>query len=135
MMVTQLRAVTKSTELNIAVLNAGSMLLIEQSDKKGWGKYQLIKGSKQEGKTEREAVCQIVESELGLKITPDRPKFLPDYNTWLLTIGNKEYDAIPKDKCTLLVIPEAVSTAKEIRPTIRKIAHYIATKLPSNKII
>jgi len=130
-----LRATTKSAELKIAVLNAGSMLLIEQSNKRGWGKYRLISGNKQEGETERKAVCRIVESELGLEITLDRPEFLPDYNTWLLKIGNEEYNAIPKNKCALLVIPEAVSTVKETRPTIKKIAHYIMTKLPSNKIL
>jgi len=123
--------------LKIAVLNAGSMLLIEQSNKQGWGRYRLISGSKQEGKTEREAVCQIVEFELGLKITPDRPEFLSGYNTWLLRIENEEYNAIPKNKRTLLAIPEAVNaaTAKDVRPTIKKIAHYIMAELPSRKIL
>jgi len=130
-----LRAVTKGTKLNIAVLNAGSMLLIEQSNKKGQGKYRFVNGRKQKGETERGAVCRIVESELGLKITPDRLQFLPDHNTWLLKIENKEYDAIPKNKRTLLVIPEGVSTAKDVRLTIKKVAGYIMTKLPSNKII
>ncbi len=128
-------AKTKSVELNIAVLNAGSMLLIEQSNKRGLGKYRLVGGSKQKGETERSAVCRIVESELGLKITSDRLEFLSDYNTWLLKIENKEYNTIPRSKRAFLATPEAVNTARDVRPTIKKIARYIMTKFTSNKIL
>ena len=122
------------TNLDIVVLNAGSMVLVGRTRKT----YQIISDRKQKNETDEEAACRIVERELSLKVDPGRFKPFGDF-TMLLEIDNDEWTRIRlnrvKYKSIALWLPESVSKADDTSPKIKKIALRIMAKLPSRKIL
>jgi hypothetical protein len=131
-------AVKTNLNVDIVMLNAGSMLLVKRINKRRRETYQIISGRKRKKETNEEAACRIVGRELSLKV--DLGRFKPfGIFTMLLEIDNDEWKRIRLDGVKYASIalwsPESVFKANDTRPEIKKIAHDIMTKLSSRKIL